>query len=66
MASKISGTKLTTFHGLDIYGEFTPPKRGGKATIWIQIRQDKPKRFRVRESLSYARSVDIEFAEDPE
>ena len=64
--AKISGKKLFTFHGLDIYGEFTPATRGGRDTVWIQIRQDKPKKFRVRESLAYARAVDIEFAEDQE
>ena len=64
--AKIAGKPLCSFHGLDISGLFKPEKRGGKDTVWIQIRQNKPKKFRVRESLAYARAVDIEFAEDQE
>jgi hypothetical protein len=64
--AKVTGQPLGNFHGLEITGMFKKATRGGKDQIWIQIRQEKPKKFRVRESLSYARSVDIEFVDDPE
>jgi hypothetical protein len=63
---KVTGQKLCNFHGLEISGYLTKAKRSGKDQLWIQIRQTSPKRFRIRESLSYARAVDIEFVEDPE
>jgi hypothetical protein len=63
---KVTGQPLCNFHGLQISGFLKKAKRTGKDQIWIQIRQDSPKKFRVRESLSYARSVDIEFVDDPE
>ena len=63
---KVTGQVLANFNGLEITGMLKKATRGGKDQIWIQIRQTKPKKFRVRESLSYARSVDIEFVDDPE
>jgi len=61
---KISGDVIGVFQGLTIYGKLHKAKRYGKNRIWIQIRQDKAKRFRVSECLSYARAVDVQFAED--
>ena len=58
---KISGKVLGEFQGLTIYGKLKKAKRSGKDRIWIQIRQSEPKRYRVSESLSYMRSVDIQF-----
>jgi hypothetical protein len=63
---KVTGTAIGNFHGLEITGMLKKATRGGKDQVWIQIRQTKPKKYRVRESLSYARSVDIEFVDDPE
>jgi hypothetical protein len=63
---KVTGRRLCDFHGLKISGKVTKAKRTGKDRIWIQIRQDSPKKFRVGSSLSYARAVDIEFVDDPE
>ena len=60
---KISGTILAEFKGLTIYGKLKKAKRSGRDRIWIQIRQGEPKRYRVSESLSYMRSVDIQFEE---
>jgi hypothetical protein len=64
--TKITGQLLCDFHGLKITGTLTKAKRTGKDQIWINIRQSSPKKYRIRESLSYARSVDIEFVDDPE
>ena len=58
---KIQAELIGEFHGLTIYGKLHPAKRSGKDRLWIQIRQSTPKRYRVSESLSYARAVDIEF-----
>jgi hypothetical protein len=64
--TKVSGQRLCDFHGLEIFGTLIKAKRTGKDQLWIQIRQTNPKKYRVRESLSYARAVDIEFVDDPE
>ena len=58
---KVSGVKIGQFNGLKIYGELKNPKRRGKARVLIQISQDKPKRLRVAECLSYTQSVKILF-----
>ena len=60
---KIKGEKLAEFHGLTVYGRLKKAKRHGKDRIWIQIRQDEPKKYRVAESLSYMRSLDVQFEE---
>jgi len=60
---KMHGTPIAEFHGLTIYGLFKPAKRNGKNRLWIQIRQSQPKRYRIAESLSYMRSVDVQFEE---
>ncbi len=64
--TKVTGQPLCNFHGLKISGTLIKAKRTGKDQIWIQIRQTNPKKYRVRESLSYARALDIEFVDDPE
>jgi hypothetical protein len=63
MASKqkVTATLIGSFNGIDIYGKFQPAKRTGKNRIWIQVRQPEPKDYRVSESLSYAKGVDILF-----
>jgi hypothetical protein len=63
---KLKGPLLCTFEGLDIYGSLHKAKRNGKDRIWIQIRQKSPKKYRVNASLSYARSIDVQFVEDEE
>lgn len=62
---KVGGEVIGKFHGFTIYGTLHKAKTSyGKNRIWIQIRQSEPKRFRVSESLAYARAVDVQFAED--
>jgi len=58
---KISGQKLIEFNGLTIYGQLKKAKRSGRDRIWIQIRQDGSKPYRIAACLSYARSVDVQF-----
>ena len=60
---KMTGKVLAKFCGLTIYGKLKKAKRTGKDRLWIQIRQAEPKQYRVAESLSYMRSVDIQFEE---
>jgi hypothetical protein len=60
---KIKGEKLAEFHGLTVYGRLKKAKLHGKDRIWIQIRQGEPKKYRVAESLSYMRSLDVQFEE---
>lgn len=55
---KMSGKVLAEFCGLTIYGKLKKPKRHGRTRLWIQIRQEAHKPYRVSECLSYARAVD--------
>ena len=62
---KITGKVIGKFKGLVIYAKLNEAKtEKGKDRIWIQIRQTGPRRRRVYECLSYARSVDVQFAEE--
>jgi len=63
MATKIKGEPHIRFHGLLIFAKLKKAKRSGKDRIWIHVRQNEPKRYRVAASLSYARSVDVQFEE---
>ncbi len=58
---KLKGKIVAQFDGFTIYRHEKRAKRTGKDRIWISIRQEDPSRFRVSESLSYLRSVDIQF-----
>ncbi len=59
MGAKISGELIATFNGLRIYGRLTKAKRKGKDRLWIHIRQDNPKEWRIAATLSYENSIDI-------
>jgi hypothetical protein len=66
-AAKLPGEFFGTFDGLTISVQTLRAKKMGRDRLWIQIRQnDRPKRWRVSASLSYARSADIQFEEAPE
>ena len=62
---KVEAEIIGEFHGVTIYGKLQLAKRGGKDRLWIQIRQNAAKVYRVAESLCYARSADIQFEADP-
>jgi hypothetical protein len=57
---KIKGQLIGEFEGIKIYAVLNRAKRNGRDRILISIRQDQPK-YRVSESLSYMRSLDIQF-----
>ncbi len=63
---KMTGKVLAKFRGLTIYGKLQKAKSTGKDRVLIQIRQAEPKQYRVASSLSYMRSVDIQFEKDRE
>ena len=60
---KVKGQFLAEFHGLLIFGNFKAAKKKGRNRVWLQVRQQTPKRYRVAESLSYMRSADLQFEE---
>ncbi len=64
MGKKISGELIGEFGGLRIYGRISKAKRKGKDRLWIHIRQDDPKVWRIAATLSYANSLDIRFEKD--
>jgi hypothetical protein len=61
MGAKISGELIGTFNGLRIYGRLSKAKKKGRDRLWIHIRQDNPKEWRIAATLSYANSIDIRF-----
>jgi hypothetical protein len=62
---KVGGTVIGTFSGLTIYGNVKKAKTSkGHDRLWIQIRQDDPKEWRLSTSLSYRRSLDVQFEKD--
>ena len=61
MGAKISGELIGTFNGVRIYGRLSKAKRKGKDRLWIHIRQDDEKAWRVGATLSYENSIDIRF-----
>ena len=64
---KVHGKIVGSEHGLTVTVALKPPKtEKGKERLWLQIRQNGNKKWRVYECLSYARSVDIAFVSDPE
>ncbi len=64
MGKKISGELIGEFNGLRIYGRVSKAKRRGKDRLWIHIRQDDPKAWRIAATLSYANSLDVRFEND--
>ncbi len=63
---KVQGQIVAEYEGLTISVLPQKAKRAGKDRLWIQIRQNGAvKQWRVAASLSYARSADIEFVDEP-
>lgn len=58
---KVSGKPIASVSGLDIYVKSMPAKRKGKDRIWIQVRQNAPKSWRIAGSLCYVNAFDIRF-----
>ncbi len=66
MSNKIKGKMIAEFNGLRIYARVKKPKKKGKeriylSRIYLSIRQEKPKVWRVAATLSYAYSLDARF-----
>ena len=58
------GAPIKTFEGLRVHAKLNKPKtERGRPRIWIVIKQDAPKRWRVAECLSYVNAVHIQFEE---
>jgi hypothetical protein len=58
---KVTGRILGEVQGIEVTANIQRAKRSGKDRVWFQIRQRGPKRWRVSETLSYARAVDVQF-----
>jgi hypothetical protein len=61
---KVKGRVLEVIDGLIVSVDVKRAKSHGKDRIWFQIRQQDPKKWRVAESLAYARGVDVQFEDD--
>ena len=63
---KVLGRVVAEHEGLTISIFPRKAKRAGRDRVWIQIRQnDATKRWRVSTSLTYSRSADIQFVNEP-
>jgi hypothetical protein len=59
---KVGGVVIGKFAGFTVYGHVSKAKTAmGHDRLWIQIRQDDPKQWRLTTSLSYRRSLDVQF-----
>lgn len=61
MQEKIKGELIAEIKSLKIYAVFKKPKKSGKERIWINIRQDKPKKWKTTSTLSYVNGLDVKF-----
>lgn len=66
MPTKLTAPVVYSGHGFKIFVDTPSKPKKGKSRIWICIRQDdtKPKEWRVYETLSYAKGVDVQFVKD--
>jgi len=55
------GKLITAFKNLKIYVNDSPPKKKGKHRVWIRVRQDEPKEWRISATLSWTKAIDIRF-----
>jgi hypothetical protein len=63
---KVHGTPIGTNNGLTVTAALKKPRGKGKERLWIQIRQNNGKKWRVYTCLAYARSLDVQFVAEPE
>jgi len=61
MVKSNRGTLVAEQEGIKIFFKKQTPKRKGKCRLWISIRQDKPKEWRVAATLSYVNAIDVRF-----
>ncbi len=65
MASKVRDKEgnvfVTEIEGLTIYKCVKKAKRNGKDRIWIGIRQEESKEWRVSKTLCFAYGIDVSF-----
>jgi hypothetical protein len=64
--SKVKAPKLFEFEGLSIHAILHKAKRTGRDRVWIQIRQQQPKKWHVSTTLSYAQGLDVQFQREME
>ena len=58
---KPKGKPIKKIEGLEIYVELKKAKTKGKDRLWVSVRQDNPKKWRVASSLCYVNSFDVRF-----
>ena len=58
---RVKGRLIAEYYGLKIFGSLEKAKKFGKDRVWIQIRQDVPKEWRIAASLSYVNGADVRF-----
>ncbi len=59
---KPKGPPITTVDGLEVYVSKEPSKTGrGRDRVWVSVRQETPKKWRLSASLCYVNAFDIRF-----
>jgi hypothetical protein len=56
---KLGAKQIAQYKGIKIYASDFPAKKTGKDRIYISLRQEKPKAWKVFASLCYVNAVDI-------
>jgi len=63
---KITGKLVGRAHGITVTVNHNPAKTSrGKDRLWLNIRQNKGKQWKVYQSLSYTHGTDIAFVAEP-
>ena len=60
------GEFIREVEGLKIYASLQKAKRTGKDRLWIQVRQNKLKKWSIAASLGYVNGFDVRFEKDHE
>lgn len=55
---------ISEWTGFKIYGREHPAKKNGRDLVWIEINQEKPKKWRINSLLGYTRSPRISFVKE--
>jgi hypothetical protein len=63
---KVHGSLVGIVDGLTVTVALKKPRGKGKERLWIQIRQNNGKKWRVYTCLAYARSLDVQFVAEPD
>jgi hypothetical protein len=63
--AKVTGKLIGEAYGITITARYHHAAKNGKDRIWIQLRQNNGKKWRMHTTLAYAKAVDVAFWDSP-